>query len=75
MTEQVKNTTNPILKFNGKKYEINSLSDKAKTLIRASQAADNQKRLADENLELLKIASQAISSKLVKELESQESVE
>ena len=75
MPEQVENKDNPILNFNGKKYEINSLSDKAKSLIRASQAATKQQRLADENLELLKIASQAISSQLLKELESQEPVE
>ena len=74
MSEPAENASNPILNFNGKKYEINSLSDKAKALIRASQIADKQRRAADDNLELIKIATQAITSKLMKELESQESV-
>ena len=75
MTEQNEKKNNPILNFEGKKYDILSLSDTAKALIRASRTADNQMRLANENLELLKISSQAITSKLKIELESQNPIE
>ena len=75
MAEQKETQNNPILNFEGKKYNLRSLSDTAKALIRASRMADNQMRLANENLELLKISSQAITSKLKIELKSQNPIE
>ncbi len=60
----------PILTFNGKKYDINSLPDKAKDLIRATQVAETQVKMHEDNLKLISIARQTITSELKNELEN-----
>ena len=75
MTDSLPKPNNPILNFEGKKYEINSLPDKVKGLIRASRAADNQRRLTEDNLQLIKIAGQTIAAQLKNELASQEPIQ
>ena len=60
---------NPILTFNEKKYDINSLPDKAKDLIKAAQVAETQIKMQEDNLKLISVARQTISSQLKNELE------
>ncbi len=60
----------PILTFNDKKYDINSLPDKAKDLIRATQVAETQVKMHEDNLKLISIARQTITSQLKNELEN-----
>tara|TARA_S200000501_G_scaffold337148_1_gene343032 strand:+ start:623 stop:841 length:219 start_codon:yes stop_codon:yes gene_type:complete len=61
---------NPILTFNEKKYDINSLPDKAKDLIKAAQVAETQIKMQEDNLKLISVARQTISSQLKNELEN-----
>ena len=61
---------NPVLTFNEKKYDINSLPDKAKDLIKAAQVAETQIKMQEDNLKLISVARQTISSQLKNELEN-----
>ena len=69
------NQQNPILTFNGKKYEINSLPDKAKELLKAAQVSDAQIKMKEDNLKLLTVAKQTIANQLKEELDSISSLE
>ena len=60
----------PVLTFNEKKYDINSLPDKAKDLIKAAQVAETQIKMQEDNLKLISVARQTISSQLKNELEN-----
>lgn len=59
----------PILTFNGKKYDINSLPDKAKELLKAAQVSDTQIKMQEDNLKLLTVARQTIANQLKDELD------
>ena len=63
------NQKNPILTFNGKKYDINSLPDKAKELLKAAQVSDAQIKMQEDNLKLLTVAKQTIANQLKEELD------
>ena len=63
------NQQNPILTFNGKKYDINSLPEKAKELLKAAQVADTQIKMQEDNLKLLTIARQTVANQLKNELD------
>mgnify|MGYP001235798410 FL=1 len=65
----------PILTFNGKKYDINTLPDKAKELIKAAQVAETQIKIQEDNLKLISVARQTIASQLQAELEQVNSIE
>ena len=63
------NQKNPILTFNGNKYAINSLQDKAKELLKAAQVSDTQIKMQEDNLKLLTVARQTIANQLKDELD------
>ena len=69
------NQKNPILTFNGKKYDINSLPDKAKALLTAAQVSDAQIKMQEDNLKLLTVAKQTIANQLKEELDPISSLE
>ena len=75
MTDSAEKQQKPILTFDKKKYDINSLPDKAKGLIRAAQVADNQQRFMEDNLRLISIAKENIAAQLKNELGSQTPIE
>ena len=75
MTDSAEKQQKPILTFDNKKYDINSLPDKAKGLIRAAQVADNQQRFMEDNLRLISIAKENIAAQLKNELGSQTPIE
>jgi len=75
VTDSAQNQQNPVLTFDNKKYDINSLPDSAKGLIRAAQVADNQQRFMEDNLKLITIAKENIATKLKNELSSQTPIE
>ncbi len=64
----------PVLNFNGEKYDINTLPEKAKDLLKAAKVADNQIKIQEDNLKLITIARQTITAQLQKELDSVETI-
>ncbi len=65
----------PILTFNGKRYDINSLSEKSKELLQAAQVADAQIKMQEDNLKLLNVARQSIGSQLSQELQNAQAID
>ena len=54
MTDSAANNSNPVLTFEGKKYDLNTLPDDLKELVRGMQVADAQLRM-HEDLSLIHI--------------------
>ncbi len=55
---------NPILTFEGKRYDINSLSDELKELVRGMQVAEAQLRMYEDTLKVLAIGRQSMAFQL-----------
>ena len=64
----------PVLTFNGEKYNINTLPEKVKDLLKAAKVADNQIKIQEDNLKLITIARQTIAAQLQKELDSVDTI-
>ena len=64
------NQSEPILTFDGKRYEINNLSEETKELIRGMQVADAQLRIYEGTLKVLSIGRHSITQKLKEKLEN-----
>ena len=64
----------PVLNFNGEKYDINTLPETAKDLLKAAKVADSQIKIQEDNLKLITIARQTITAQLQKELDSVETI-
>ena len=59
----------PILTFEGKKYDINSLPKEVQELIRGMQVSDAQLRFHEDTLKVLSIGRQTIATQLKNKLE------
>ena len=55
MTEE---TQQPILTFEGKRYDLNTLPEELKELVRGMQVADAQLRLHEDTLKVLAVGRQ-----------------
>ena len=55
---------NPILTFEGKRYDINALSDEVKELVRGMQVAEAQLRMHEDTLKVLAIGRQSMAVQL-----------
>jgi len=64
----------PVLNFNGEKYDINTLPEKVKDLLKAAKVADSQIKIQEDNLKLITIARQTITAQLQKELDTVETI-
>ena len=64
----------PILTFDGKRYEIKNLSEDIKELIRGMQVADAQLRIHEDLLKVLSIGRHSITQKLKEKLENVKSL-
>ena len=62
-------SSEPILTFDGKRYEIKNLSEDIKELIRGMQVADAQLRIYEDTLKVLSIGRHSITQKLKEKLE------
>ncbi len=71
MTEE---TQQPILTFEGKRYDLNSLPDELKELVRGMQVADAQLRLHEDTLKVLAVGRQTMAVQLNERLQSIESL-
>ena len=65
----------PTLDFDGKKYDINSLPDEVKDLIKGLQIADTQIRMHKDTLRLLDLGRNSIGAQLKQKLENISPVE
>ena len=68
MTDSAPN--NPILTFEGKRYDLNTLPDELKELVRGMQVADAQLRMHEDTLKVLAVGRQSLASQLNERLKS-----
>ena len=66
MTES--KSADPVLSFEGKKYDLKSLPDELKELIRRLQVAEQQLRSHDDTLKVLAVGRQTIASQIKEKL-------
>lgn len=71
MTEE---TQQPILTFEGKRYDLNTLPEELKELVRGMQVADAQLRLHEDTLKVLAVGRQTMAMQLNERLQSIEAL-
>jgi len=59
----------PVLTFEGKRYDLNSLPDDVKELVRGMQVADAQLRMHEDTLKVLAVGRQAMAMQLNEKLQ------
>ena len=64
MSENTKDSTNPVLTFEGKKYLINELSNDIKESIKGLQVAETQLKMYEDTLKLLSISRNSLANQL-----------
>ena len=69
MTSSVQND-NPVLTFEGKRYDLNTLPDELKELVRGMQVADAQLRMHEDTLKVLAVGRQSLATQLNEKLKS-----
>ena len=66
-----KNTANnPLLTFEGKKYNVNDLSDDTKEIIKGIQIAETQLKMHEDTLKLLSIGRDTLANQLREKLKN-----
>ena len=68
MSENTNDSENPVLKFEGKKYLINELSDEIKESIKVLQIAETQLKMHQDTLKLLSISRNSLANQLREKL-------
>ena len=63
-------STNPILTFEGNRYDLNSLPDELKELVRGMQVADAQLRMHEDTLKVLAVGRQSLAMQLNEKIQS-----
>ena len=56
--------------FEGKRYDLNTLPDELKELVRGMQVADAQLRMHEDTLKVLAVGRQSLASQLNERLKS-----
>ena len=72
MSENTKDSANPVLTFEGKKYLINALSNEIKESIKVLQIADTQLKMHQDTLKLLSISRNSLANELSEQLKNLE---
>ena len=72
MTEKNIEKKNPILTFEGKKYNVNDLSNDTKEIIKGLQIADTQLKMHEDTLKLLTIGRNSLANQLREKLKNYE---
>ena len=62
-------TDNPVLTFEGKRYDLNTLPDELKELVRGMQVADAQLRMHEDTLKVLAVGRQSLAMQLNEKLQ------
>jgi hypothetical protein len=60
----------PVLTFEGNRYDLNSLPDDVKELVRGMQVADAQLRMHEDTLKVLAVGRQSMAMQLNQRLQS-----
>ena len=64
-----------ILDFDGKKYDINTLPDDVKEILKGLQIADTQFKMQQDNLKLIDIGRKTLGSQLNQKLKNLPTIE
>ncbi len=72
MSEKTNDSTNPVLKFEGKEYLINDLSKDIKECIKGLQVAETQLKMHEDTLKLLSISRNSLANQLREKLKKLE---
>ena len=70
MTGSAANNPNPVLTFEGKRYDLNTLPDELKELVRGMQVADAQLRMHEDTLKVLAVGRQSLAMQLNEKLKT-----
>ena len=68
MTEKNNDKNNPVLTFEGKKYNVNNLSNDTKEIIKGLQIAETQLKMHEDTLKLLSIGRNSLANQLREKL-------
>ena len=68
MTESKGPKNEPVLTFEGKRYDLNQLPNELKELVRGLQVADTQLRMHEDTLKILALGRQALAMQLNEKL-------
>ena len=72
MTENNNLNKNPVLTFEGKKYNVNNLSNDTKEIIKGLQIAETQLKMHEDTLKLLSISRNSLANQLREKLKNYE---
>ena len=75
MTDSATTQKQGKLNFEGKSYELDSLSKETKDLVRGLQVADTQMKMYQDSLKLIAIGRQTMALQLKEKLQSENPVE
>ncbi|QNJ28606.1 DUF6447 family protein [Synechococcus sp. A15-24] len=70
MTDSSANNPNPVLTFEGNRYDLNTLPDELKELVRGMQVADAQLRMHEDTLKVLAVGRQSLAMQLNEKLKT-----
>ena len=68
MTDSSTKKPDPILTFEGKRYDLNALPNELKELVRGMQVADAQLRMHEDTLKVLAVGRQSLALQLNEKL-------
>ena len=72
MTEKKIDNSNPVLTFEGKKYNVNELSNETKDIIKGLQIAETQLKMHEDTLKLLSLGRNFLVNQLRDKLKEYE---
>ncbi len=70
MSEKTNDSSNPVLKFEGKDYLINDLSKDIKESIKGLQIAERQLKMHEDTLKLISISRNSLANQLREKLKN-----
>ena len=72
MTENNNEKNNPVLTFEGKKYNVNDLNSETKEIIKGLQIAETQLKMHEDTFKLLSIGRNSLTNQLREKLKKYE---
>ena len=68
MADKNDKNNSPVLTFEGKKYDVNNLSNDTKEIIKGLQIAETQLKIYEDTLKLLSIGRNSLANQLREKL-------